>query len=165
MRSSPQTNGGIMKNIVLTRIDDRLLHGQVVVSWIPYLKTNEIVIVDDEYAKDYFMATLIKDAAPENIVVHVLSVVEAAEYLIKNDDGSRILILSRYIENIAKLIELNVPINKLNIGGLGNAPGRKRYLNSIHLSDEEINILKEIANKNVAVEIKMLPKDKALSVE
>ena len=154
-----------MKNIVLTRIDDRLLHGQVVVSWIPFLKTNEIVIVDDEYAKDAFMATLIKDAAPENVVVHVFSVNEAAEYLMKNDDGSRILILSRYIENISKLNELNVPINKVNIGGLGNTPGRKRYLNSIHLSDVELNVLKEIANKNIAVEIKMLPNDKALTVE
>ena len=154
-----------MKNIVLTRIDDRLLHGQVVVSWIPFLKTNEIIIVDDEYANDAFLSTLIKDAATENIVVHVFSVSDAAEYLIKNDDGSRILILSRYIENIAKLIESNVPISKVNVGGLGNAPGRKRYLNSIHLSDEEINILKKIAQKKIAVEIKMLPNDKALFVE
>jgi len=154
-----------MKNIVLTRIDDRLLHGQVVVSWIPYLKTNEIVIVDDEYANDAFMATIIKDAAPGNIAVHVLTVKESADYLKNDDDGSRILILSRYIENIAELIELNAPITKVNIGGLGNTPGRKRFLNSIHLSDDELNILKNLKKKNIEVEIKMLPNDKASFVE
>ncbi|MDW5300554.1 MAG: PTS sugar transporter subunit IIB [Sedimentibacter sp.] len=154
-----------MKNIVLTRIDDRLLHGQVVVSWIPYLKINEIIIVDDEYAKDEFMATIIKDAAPDNLAVQVLAVNEAADYLGNYDDGSRVLILSRYIENISELIELNVPINKVNIGGLGNTPGRKRFLNSIHLSDDELNILKDLKKKNIEVEIKMLPNDKALFVE
>ena len=154
-----------MKNIVLARVDDRLLHGQVVVSWIPYLKTNEIIIVDDEYAADEFMKTLLVDAAPESILVHVLSVNEAANYLKKDDDGSRILILSRYIENIAQLIELNVLISKVNIGGLGNSPNRERYLNSIHLSKEEIKIIKEIAQKKITVEIKMLPKDKAFEVE
>jgi len=153
-----------MKNIVLTRIDDRLLHGQVVVSWIPYLKINEIIIPDDEYANDSFIAALVKDAAPGNIFVNVLPVKEAADYLKTEDDGSRILVLSRYIENIAELIELNVQINMINIGGLGNIPGRKRYLNSIHLSDEELNILKHIANKNIAVEIRMLPNDKAISI-
>jgi len=156
-----------MKNIVLTRIDDRLLHGQVVVSWIPYLKTNEIIIVDDEYANDAFMAKIIKDAAPGNIAVHVLTVKESADYLNNNDDddGLRILILSRYIENIAELIELKAPIAKVNIGGLGNTPGRKRFLNSIHLSDNELNILKNLKKKNIEVEIKMLPNDKASFVE
>lgn len=154
-----------MKNIVLTRIDDRLLHGQVVVSWIPYLKINEIIIVDDEYANDAFMATIIKDAAPGNIAVHVLTVKASADYLKNDDDGSRILILSRYIESIAKLIELNIVVDKLNIGGLGNIPGRKRILNSIHLSDDELNILRDLKKKNIEVEIKMLPNDKASFVE
>ncbi len=153
-----------MKKIVLTRIDDRLLHGQVIVSWIPFIKANEIIIIDKEYANDAFMTALIKDAAPENIVVHVVSPSEAADNLKQNDEKSRVLILSRFIENIDELIKLDIPIEKLNIGGLGNAPGRKRYLNSIHLSEDEINILKEISNKNIDVEIKMLPNDKAISV-
>jgi PTS system mannose-specific IIB component len=165
MRSSLQTNGGIMKNIVLTRIDDRLLHGQVVVSWIPNVKANEVVIVDNEYAKDEFMQELIKNAAPENIKVNLLSVEKASDYLKGEDDGSRILILSRYIENIDELINLNVDIKCVNVGGLGNVKGRERYLNSIHLSSSELDILKGISKKNIAVEIKMLPNDKTVSVE
>lgn len=165
MRSSLQTNGGIMKNVVLSRIDDRLLHGQVVVSWIPYIKANEVVIVDNEYAEDEFMSELIKHAAPENIKVNLFSVAGAADYLKGSDDGARILILSRYIENINELINQDVEIKCVNVGGLGNVKGRERYLNSIHLSSQEIEMLKDISRKNIAVEIKMLPNDKAVSVE
>lgn len=52
---------------VFVRIDDRLLHGQVVVSWIPYLKANLVVVADDEYAKDEFMRSLIESSGPEGL--------------------------------------------------------------------------------------------------
>ena len=158
-------NGGKMKNIVLTRIDDRLLHGQVVVSWIPFLKTDEIIIADDEYAADEFMAHLISESAPENIDVHVLSVNDTAKYLNGEDNNKRIMLLSRNIENIEKLIELNAPVKKVNLGGLGFADGRKKYLNAIHMSEEELGILKHIAASGTIVEIQMLPSDKAVIVE
>ena len=154
-----------MKNIVLTRIDDRLLHGQVIVSWIPFLKIDEIIIVDDEYAADEFMANLIMEAAPECINVNVLSVEKSAEYFNLENKGTRVLLLSRNVENIEKLIELNVPINKVNIGGLGFLEGRKKYINAIHMSDLELDILKKIVGKGIAVEIQMLPGDKAIIIE
>jgi len=154
-----------MKNIVLTRIDDRLLHGQVIVSWIPFLKIDEIVIVDDEYSKDEFMSSLIKEAAPEFIAVNVLSVEKSAEYLFLENKGTRVLLLSRNIENISKLIELNVPINGINIGGLGYFEGRKKYVNAIHMSETELNMLKKISEKGIKVEIQMLPNDKAIEIQ
>lgn len=154
-----------MKNIILTRIDDRLLHGQVVVSWIPFLKIDEILIVDDEYASDEFMASLIKEAAPDYIKVHVLTVDESAEYLKFEDDDTRVLVLSRFVENIDKLIALNVKISKVNIGGLGFFEGRKKYINTIHMSDLELDILKNIARKGITVEVQMLPRDKAIKIQ
>jgi PTS system mannose-specific IIB component len=162
MRNLQQINGGKMKNIVLTRIDDRLLHGQVIVSWIPFLKIDEIVIVDDEYASDEFMSTLMKEAAPDYIKVNVLSVNESAEYLNSGQDDTNLLLISRYVENIEKLINLNVRISKVNIGGLGFCEGRKKYLNAIHMSELELNILKNISEKGIAVEVQMLPRDKVI---
>lgn len=153
-----------MKNIVLTRIDDRLLHGQVIVSWIPFLKIDEIVIVDDEYSKDEFMADLIKEAAPESISVHVLSPEKSAEYILSEDKGKRVLLLSRDIESIRQLIGLKVPISLVNIGGMGYRDGREKYVNAIHMSQAELNMLKEISSDGIKVEIQMLPNDKAMAV-
>lgn len=154
-----------MKNILLTRIDDRLLHGQVIVSWIPYLKADEILIVDDEYSKDEFMSTLIKEAAPDNVKVDVLSVEDSKNYLNLKDEGSRLFILSRYIENVDKLIKLGININKLNIGGISNSHNRTKYKNAIHLSENELNMLKRMSEKGIRVEVQMLPNDKAIIIE
>ncbi len=153
-----------MKNIVLTRIDDRLMHGQVVVSWIPYLKADEVIIVDDEYANDEFMSLLIKNAAPDNVKVNILTVEAAADYLKEKDDGSRIFLIFKNIEYLKKLLDLNIKLNKVNIGNMGSSPARKKHYNTVHLSDNELNLLKEIA-KQTEVEIKMLPNDKAVALK
>lgn len=153
-----------MKNIILTRIDDRLLHGQVIVSWIPYLNVNEVLIVDDEYSKDDFMTSLYKSAAPEHINVNILSVVGALEYLLDNSNNRRILVLLKNIENLERLIDSKVGINKVNLGGLGNAVGRKQYHNSLFLSEKEYETIKNIEKKGIEIEIKMLPKDKEKSL-
>jgi PTS system mannose-specific IIB component len=150
-----------MKNVVFTRIDDRLLHGQVIVSWVPFLKVNEIVIVDDEYARDEFMASLIKDAAPENLIVNVLSTRDAEKFLNSADSGNRVLVISRYVEYIESLVDLGVTIENLNIGGLGFKEGRKKYINAIYMSEKELSILDKISKKGIKVQVQMLPKDKA----
>lgn len=153
-----------MKNIVMTRIDDRLIHGQVVVSWIPYLRADEVIIIDDEYANDDFMKLLIKNASPENVKVHIFKLSDAIAYLNDNDEGSRILILIKNIDYIIKLLEQNIHLNKVNVGNLGSSNGRKKYYNSVYLSDDELNVLKE-AQMKVEIEIRMLPNDKALILE
>lgn len=152
-----------MKKEVFIRVDDRLLHGQVVVSWIPYLKANEVVIADDEYKNDEFMCELIKGSSPEGILTHVKTIDETVDFLNEDDKGNNILILLRSVEGIKSLSE-KIKVSHINIGGLGADKGRKRYYNSIHLSDAELNILKDMAKKHINVEIRMLPKDKALVI-
>ena len=110
------------------------------------------------------MTLLIKNAAPTNIKVHILSCSQALEYLNKDDEGTKILILVKDIEYIKRLFESNVKINKINLGNLGSNPERKKYYNSVYLSDLELNMLKEIS-KQCEVEIKMLPGDKGKTLK
>ncbi|MDD2495426.1 MAG: PTS sugar transporter subunit IIB [Tissierellia bacterium] len=154
-----------MKNIILTRIDDRLLHGQVMVSWIPLLEINEVIIIDDEYAADEFMSNLIVESSPVNLTVKVLSVKDSAEYILSGSNDSRVLLISRSVESINNLLEMKVPIHKINVGGLGYLEGRKKYYNFIHMSDNEFKLLKEIAGKGISVEVQMLPKDKVTTLK
>lgn len=147
---------------LFVRIDDRLLHGQVVVSWIPYLKATEVVIADDEYANDEFMRELIMSSSPEGVNVYIKTISETADFL-KVDSENNVLVLLRTIEGLKELVK-RVKIKNINIGGIGAAKGRKRYYNSIHLSDHELNILKDMAKENVNVEVRILPRDKALVI-
>ncbi|NLK65289.1 MAG: PTS sugar transporter subunit IIB [Tissierellia bacterium] len=150
-------------NNIFVRIDDRLLHGQVVVSWIPYLKVNEVVIADDEYANDEFMRSLIESSGPEGVKVGVKTIDETAAFLM-DDNERKILLLLRSIEGINELAK-KTKISSINIGGVGAAKGRKRYYNSIHLSDNELNMLKDMAKDNIYVEVRILPKDKAIVIK
>lgn len=150
-------------NKVFIRIDDRLLHGQVVVSWIPYLKADVVIVADDEYANDEFMCELIKSSGPDGLSVYVKTVDQTAEFLKKEHDNN-ILVLLRRVEGVKELAG-KIKISSVNLGGVGAGIGRKRYYNSIHLSDDEINILKDMAKNNIKVEIRMLPKDKLIEID
>lgn len=152
-----------MKNIVMARIDERLLHGQVVVSWLPYINVNEVMVVDDENANDEFMKELIISSAPENIKTNVFSLKDAIDYISNNDmnDNDRVFIVTKQISNIIELIKNDINIDKVNLGGLGFNSNRKRFLNFISLSNDELTKLKELNDLlNDRLEIQMVPNDK-----
>ena len=82
-----------MKNIVWTRIDDRLIHGQVMTQWIQYTEANEVLIIDDGVAKDSFLQMVMKSSVPGKISLKVLSVKDAIGYLNEDGKNEKIIIL------------------------------------------------------------------------
>ena len=73
-----------MKNILVARIDDRLIHGQVMTAWVKSYPINHILIVDDELAKNQFMLNIYKAAMPAGIKVSITSKAGGVE-LLKQD--------------------------------------------------------------------------------
>ena len=96
-----------MKNIVWTRIDDRLIHGQVMTQWIQYTEANEVLIIDDGVAKDSFLQMVMKSSVPGKISLKVLSVKDAIGYL--NEDGTH--------EKIIILVKTPVVLDELSDAG------------------------------------------------
>ena len=95
-----------MKNVVLCRIDDRLIHGQVVTSWVKQTNGNKIFVVDDALTKDMFMQKILSAAAPPGVKVEVLGISDAVDVL-KGEAGSgeNVIILVKVPQVIEKLIE------------------------------------------------------------
>ncbi len=155
-----------MKNVIMARIDDRLLHGQVVVSWIPNVNANEVIVLDDENANDDFIKELIISSAPEGIKIYVFTLSQAISYLKEASNNERILILTKKISNVIALLKDNIKIETVNLGGLGYNQTRTRYLNFISLSEEEVMLLKELNQMdNCNLEIQMIPNDKKYSLK
>ena len=95
-----------MANITLTRIDSRLIHGQVIVKWSRIANGNRIVIVDDELEKDSFMVDIYQMAAPSGMSVEIYSTTRAAEEFIKDKMGEgKILLLFRTLAQATKAYE------------------------------------------------------------
>ena len=83
-----------MGEIVLTRIDDRLIHGQVMTAWVKEKRADEIIIVDNGVSKDSFLSEVMKMSAPSGVNIKVESIETGAEELMKISDGeSRVIVL------------------------------------------------------------------------
>lgn len=153
-----------MKNIVLARIDDRLIHGQVVVSWLRHVNANEIIVIDDEVANDKFLKEIMIAAAPSIVKAKVLTINEVTEYLRQDSEEERIILLCKLPQTFEKLIENKIKISTINLGGIGSSKIRKQIFKSISLSDKEIESLKNIENLGTDVEIQILPNDKTKKI-
>lgn len=85
-----------MKNIVLARVDDRLIHTEILTLWVPEVRANRIVIVDDVVAKDKFRSKAIKEMAPQGLIIHVYGIDRATEKLKEapSFDGERAIVIA-----------------------------------------------------------------------
>ena len=109
-----------MKNIVLTRIDDRLIHGQVVTAWIKQYPINKILIIDDELSQNRLMERIYKAAAPMGVEVLIQSVSEAREFLKEEPvKGENFLILVKVPEIIESLLKEGIEIKKVILAAWG----------------------------------------------
>lgn len=153
-----------MAKAALIRVDSRLLHGQVVTRWIQRTEANRVIIVNDELAKDSFMAQIYIMAAPPKIKVSILSIDDTIATWNKND-GDKIIFLFKNIETVIEAYKKGFNIDVLQIGGIGGAPGRKVVYKNITLSNEEVDVLEDLENKGVKVILQTVPDDKALSLE
>ncbi len=155
-----------MSNIVLTRIDDRLIHGQVMTSWVKYTRANKIVIVDDGVAKDPFMGKVLKMAVPSGIEVDVCDIDKAVEVLkAEGQDGKSIIILAKYPKTIYALIQGGVDIKDINVGGMGAGPGRKPLYKNISASTEERDIFKKMTALGKNIFMQIVPDDKKVEIK
>ncbi|RLC47305.1 MAG: hypothetical protein DRH70_03655 [Candidatus Coatesbacteria bacterium] len=151
-------------SIELVRLDDRLIHGQVVAGWVKVLSCTKIVVVDDEVASDPFEENLMRMAVPEGIDVEIFAAADCNGLYQQLDRSPQKTIL--LFASVADILQLfsqgKLPLSKLNIGGVAFAEGREQLTESLFLSEEEIAMLAKIANAGVYVEVRPTPFDKAI---
>ncbi|HHW94265.1 MAG TPA: PTS sugar transporter subunit IIB [Clostridiaceae bacterium] len=155
-----------MRSIVLARIDDRLIHGQVVTAWCKTTGANAIVIADDDLVCDEFSQRLLKACAPPGITVHTLSLSDASIYLRSTGEGDeRIILLTKTPGVMEYLLEEGVSIGRIILGGMGMKAGRKRFNKNVSASEEEISSMKRIVSRGVDINYQMVPKERPVNVK
>lgn len=150
------------EQIVLTRIDDRLVHGQVMTSWLNFTGANKIMIVDDGVAKDMFMKNVLATVLPANISLEICGV-EDGSARIKGgfDPRDRVIILVKYPATIWRMMENGVKLDKVNVGGMGVSGTRKKFYKNISVSEEEKEIFRKIIGTGCVVTVQIIAEDKA----
>lgn len=148
----------------MVRIDDRLIHGQVIAVWCKHQRFTRIVIVDDGVAADAFMQEVLRLAAPPGLQVDVLSVEEGISALTGNPPNrGTTMVLVKLPQTAKRLYDGGLKYSALNIGGIGSGPGRKNIFKNIAVSKEEIVILKHLLDQGVEITLLTVPGEKSKS--
>lgn len=147
----------------LIRIDDRLIHGQVVVGWGNYLNPKYIIIVDDEISQDDFEKEIYLLGVPPNMKGFILSIKEA-KLKLKNEIKDNYILLLKSLKTAYQFVESGIDVDKINIGGLHDA-SKKKFNRYIYVDQEDMYYLNKILNCNVGLYIQDLPTEKNYKIE
>jgi mannose/fructose/N-acetylgalactosamine-specific phosphotransferase system component IIB len=143
--------------LVLYRIDDRLIHGQVVVAWGQAMDIEFIVLVDDSVASSEWERELYRMGVPPEMEVFFHTVAEASRSLdAYHRDRRRGILLTGDVRSMACLVAAD-RIPAVNVGGIHHRPGRVQRLRYVFLTQEEERQLREIAARGVEVAAQDVP--------
>lgn len=152
--------------LVLTRVDDRLIHGQVVVGWGRALSPDRLVLADDAIAGEAWEHDLYRTGVPPAVAVDFVTIAEAARRIPEWEaSGERVLILVADVESVTRLCAEAPTITAVNLGGFHRADGRKLRLPYLFLSDEELQDLAALEDRGVTVTAQDLPNASPVALE
>ena len=150
--------------INLCRVDERLIHGQVMTAWVKKCWIKKIVLVDDELASDDFMKEVLALSAPSGVKVEVRSVEDTLQTINSSDSDESTLLLFKEVKFAYELYKVGYDLKELNIGNIGSSPIRKAITNQVYMSEDEKAMCRELNEKGVYVYIQKLPQDSQVDV-
>ena len=151
---------------VIWRIDDRLIHGQVIIGWCSQLPIKKLIVCDDDIANNEWEKNLLLMAAPPDIDSKIYTTSEisklANEWI---NEKILVLVLLKSPFVLKKLIEMGVEIETVNVGGIHYRQDRKEYLSYLFLSEEEIDIFLGLINQGIKFICQDLPTSSKINLE
>lgn len=149
-----------MPNILLARIDNRLVHGQVGVTWTTSLGANLIVVADDLAAKDELQQQLMAITAESSGVgIRFFTIEKTINIIHKAAPSQKIFVICRTPKELRKLVEGGVPIKDVNVGNMHFDKGKRQISKKVYVDDEDLEDLKFIKSKGINVFIQDVPGD------
>ncbi|MCG6534110.1 MAG: PTS sugar transporter subunit IIB [Syntrophales bacterium LBB04] len=151
-------------DIALVRVDNRLVHGQILEAWVPFIKASCIVVADDEVAGDYFRETVIRMAVPREVELIISGVEEfARNYTYSRGQGKKTIVLFSSIDDAVKAFSLGFRFEQLNLGNIHHAQSEEngaRCSSCVFLNDSDVkNIVSMMDSSGVQVELRRVPLD------
>jgi len=146
--------------IKLTRIDDRLVHGQVAFTWVPALGADCLLVANDKVAKDEFQKMTLNLAKPANAKLLIKTIADAATFL--NDERSakmKVLVLVNSIKDAAALAGAVTEIKSVNFGGIRGKDGSRLISKAIAITSDDVPVIQQMLDNGIELEIRQVPTD------
>lgn len=155
-----------MENLKLTRVDFRLIHGQVITRWVGRLSVTDITVIDDRTKKSPILLRVLLGAAPKGVNVTCYTLEEATEIWVNGEvPTGNLMILFRDCETAKKAWEAGIKFPSLQIGGTEGAGNKKNVYRNVVLSQEDFDAMKPLMEAGVRVYCQPIPEDAEYPLE
>lgn len=148
-----------MPNIVLTRIDNRLIHGQVATQWCGSIGANLILVANDEVASNTVRQGLMDMAAPSYAQTRYWTLEKTINTIHKASESQKIFIVCENPIDVLKLVENGVPITKVNIGNMHMAKGKRQVATTVAVDDADVAAFRKLQELGIQLEIRKVPQE------
>ena len=146
--------------IKLTRIDHRLLHGQVAFSWTKFLDSDCILIANDELMKDELKMSAMRMAKPTGVKLVMKSIDDSIKALNSGvTDKYKLFIIVASVEDAYRLCKAVDRIKTINVGGMKQREDRRQISKAVFISDEDEKMLRELNDQGIELEVRLVPGD------
>lgn len=146
--------------VIHVRMDNRLIHGQILVSWNSAFKIEHIIVTNDVVAKDPLQVTLLKAVAPLTAKVSVLSIKDCVAYCNSPDaEKENIFIIAKFPEDGLALVQEGLKMPVLNLGNQAFVRNSKKISNTVFLTESGVKALKTLHESGIRITCRMMPSD------
>ncbi len=146
--------------VVHVRMDNRLIHGQILVAWNASIKINHIIVTNDKVASDPIQVSLLKAVAPLTAKVSVLSIKDCVDYCNSPaSENENIFILAKFPEDGLALVECGLKMPVLNLGNQAFVRGSQKISNTVFLTETGVKALKQLHQMGIRITCRMMPGD------
>ena len=146
--------------VVHVRMDNRLIHGQILVSWNSEMQIDHLIVTNDVVANDNLQVTLLKAVTPIGSKVSVLTIDDCVKYCNSPEaQDEKIFIIAKFPEDGMMLVKKGLKIPVLNLGNQAYVKGSKKLSNTVFLTESGVKALKEIHDMGIRITCRMMPTD------
>ncbi len=149
----------------MVRIDDRLIHGQVIAGWCPQINPDHLVLCNDEVAANEWECELYHDAA-SGYKTSICSV-DGTVCLLRRQETKheRVFLIVESPHVIVRLVEQGIHPETVIVGGMHYQPGKRKVTDFIYIDDDDLRNFQFLVNRNIKLEAKNVPSGKAIDLE
>lgn len=147
-------------SLVLTRIDNRLIHGQVLETWVPYVHADCIVVANDEIAGSPLKRMMMESSVPSRMRVEIGTVDEISVLVASGElDSCKILLLFGTTADALRAYRNGLVYSRLNLGNLHAGAGKTRLSCTIFLDSTDLDALQQLESAGVVISARCIPAD------
>jgi PTS system N-acetylgalactosamine-specific IIB component len=147
-------------NILATRIDNRLVHGQVGVTWTNTLGANLVVVANDEVSTDTVQQSLMEMVLPDTVQARFFTIEKTIKIIGKAAPHQKILLVIKTPQDALKLVKGGVPIKEINIGNMHFAEGKKQLSATVSVDQDDIDTFKELDKLGIKLDVRGIPSER-----